>query len=86
MISTSKSSMISYDFTDISGTIIQKIRELSKKENITKDMIFWEDIFLDSLDVGELMMFIQNNFGNDKNISVKEIKTVGDLLKIVAKK
>jgi acyl carrier protein len=61
---------------------MKKIQELSKKENITEDMVFGSDIVLDSLDVGELMMFIKNNYSQYKEMPILEIKTVKDIIRI----
>lgn len=72
----------SFDFSDIEWTIIKKISILTKMNisEITLESEFGKDIHLDSLDVGELVIFIKNNFKSYNHIEIKNIKTVKELV------
>lgn len=70
----------SFDFADIEGTIIQKIEEIGNKKWVHKDMIFGQDVILDSIDIGELMIFIKTNFHTYKEVPLTEIKSVQDII------
>jgi acyl carrier protein len=73
---------INFDFSDLEWGIIKKIALLSKidEKRINLESEFWKDIYLDSIDVWELMVFIKNNFKVYKNIEINNIKNVKDLI------
>jgi acyl-CoA synthetase (AMP-forming)/AMP-acid ligase II/acyl carrier protein len=74
-----------YNFKDLKWTIIKKISELSKIDisKINENSLFWKDIFLDSIDVWELKIFIKANYKIEENIEIKNVKIVWDLIDLV---
>ena len=50
---------------------------------INNNSIFWKDIYIDSIDVWELMVFIRKKYNIRWEIKVSEIKTFLDLLVLV---
>ena len=74
-----------YDFWDIRWTIIKKVSELSNidETKLNENSEFGKDIFLDSIDVWELSIFIKNNYKGTNNIVLKDIKTIKDLIKLI---
>lgn len=65
--------------------LIKKIKELSWEENIIilPDSIFGKDIHLDSIDVGELMIFIRKQYNISSDIKISHIKTFSELVNLV---
>jgi len=69
---------------------VQKVtvNELSvKEEEVTREASFTEDLGADSLDVVELVMAFEDEFGIDiPDDEVGEIKTVGNAVDYISKK
>ena len=76
-----------YDFKDIEKTILRKLSELSKipESNLKISHTFGKDIHLDSIDVGELSMFIKTYYRHIEYKDLKEIKTIEDLIQLIYK-
>lgn len=55
-------------------------------DQITEDTSFVEDLGIDSLDVVELVMELEDTFGMDEipEESLKKLRTVGDLVEYVS--
>ncbi|MDQ7023034.1 MAG: AMP-binding protein [Candidatus Gracilibacteria bacterium] len=88
MINFDEKKEIKYNFENIEETLINKISELTGIDNskIEKNKEFGKDIHIDSIDVGELMIFIRKSYNIEKQIKVENIKTFGDLVEIVENK
>lgn len=71
----------------IEDTLKEKIKELIWNNNliINKDSVFWKDIYIDSIDVWELILFIKRNYNIKWELKVSNIKTFWDLLNLVIK-
>lgn len=74
---------------DIENKVIQIVSEATKIEvaNIKSETNFIDDLHLDSLDMVEMMMKMEDEFGvdipEDKTEELKTIKDVTDYLKSV---
>lgn len=64
--------------------LIQEIRRLGQKDKITPDQHLYQDLGLDSLDVTQLIVFIEKNF--QQTASFDHLQTVRDLLNTAAGK
>jgi acyl carrier protein len=74
---------------DILNRVIKvTVKELSvKAEDVTETSSFTEDLGADSLDVVELVMAFEDEFGiSIPDEEVGEIKTVGDAVNYISKK
>lgn len=74
-----------FTLTDIRSTIIKKISELSwyDESKIHEKSVFWDDIFLDSIDVWELAIFIKTYYKKIELKVFKDVKTVWDLIELL---
>lgn len=78
LIESQKQNAKSYNLNNPSESIIQKIAELSSiaEEKIKTTSIFGQDIILDSIDVGELSLFIKTYYPKTHIEDIKSIQTV----------
>jgi acyl carrier protein len=69
----------------VKETFISKLAEIScmKESDISEKSIFWKDIILDSVDIGELKIFIKNNYNIQQDIDIINIQTFWDLCEYV---
>lgn len=77
----------------MSQDILNRVKKVTveelgvKEEEVTETASFQEDLGADSLDVVELVMALEDEFGIDiPDEEVGEIKTVGDAVNYIAKK
>ncbi len=69
--------------------VAQRIREIiaerlnRKAEDLTDGIRIEEDLGADSLDKGEIIMTLEEEFGMDIDDEANEIKTVGDAIKYI---
>jgi acyl carrier protein len=69
--------------------IAQRVREIiaerlnRKVEDMTDEVRIEEDLGADSLDKGEIIMTLEEEFGMDIDDEANEIKTVGDAVKYI---
>lgn len=77
----------------MSENILQRVREVTvkqlsvKEEEVVETASFQEDLGADSLDVVELVMALEDEFGiNIPDDEVNEIKTVGAAVDYITKK
>ena len=67
----------------------QRVREIiaerlnRKVEDMTDEVRIEEDLGADSLDKGEIIMTLEEEFGMDIDDEANEIKTVGDAVKYI---
>jgi acyl carrier protein len=67
----------------------QRVREIiaerlnRKVEDLTDDVRIEEDLGADSLDKGEIIMTLEEEFGMDIDDEANDIKTVGDAVKYI---
>lgn len=52
-------------------------------DDITNDLKFGEDIYLDSIDVWELLVFLKVNLGIQESLDTSNVKFFGDLVTFV---
>jgi acyl carrier protein len=77
----------------MSQDILNRVKKVTveelgvKEEEVAESSSFTEDLGADSLDVVELVMAFEDEFGIDiPDEEVGEIKTVGDAVNYIAKK
>jgi acyl carrier protein len=77
----------------MSQDILNRVKKVTveelgvKEEEVTETASFQEDLGADSLDVVELVMALEDEFGIDiPDEEVGEIKTVGDAVSYIEKK
>lgn len=77
----------------MSGDILNRVKKVTveelgvKEEEVAETSSFQEDLGADSLDVVELVMAFEDEFGIDiPDDEVGEIKTVGDAVSYIEKK
>ncbi len=77
----------------MSQDILNRVKKVTveelgvKEEEVTETSSFQEDLGADSLDVVELVMALEDEFGIDiPDEEVGEIKTVGDAVSYITKK
>ncbi len=77
----------------MSEDILNRVKKVTveelgvKEEEVTEASSFTEDLGADSLDVVELVMALEDEFGIDiPDEEVGEIKTVGDAVTYITKK
>jgi acyl carrier protein len=77
----------------MSGDILNRVKKVTveelgvKEEEVVETASFTEDLGADSLDVVELVMAFEDEFGIDiPDEEVNEIKTVGDAVTYISKK
>lgn len=77
----------------MSQDILNRVKKVTveelgvKEEEVTESASFQEDLGADSLDVVELVMALEDEFGIDiPDEEVGEIKTVGDAVNYILKK
>ena len=69
--------------------VAQRVREIiaerlnRKVEDMTDGVRIEEDLGADSLDKGEIIMTLEEEFGMDIDDEANEIKTVGDAVKYI---
>ncbi len=69
--------------------VAQRVREIiaerlnRKVEDMTDEVRIEEDLGADSLDKGEIIMTLEEEFGMDIDDEANEIKTVGDAVKYI---
>jgi acyl carrier protein len=80
-------------FPVMSQDILNRVKKVTveelgvKEEEVVEAASFTEDLGADSLDVVELVMAFEDEFGIDiPDEEVGEIKTVGDAVKYISKK
>lgn len=75
---------LEYNFEDVEWTLKLKLSQITEVDisTISCQSIFWKDIILDSIDVWELMVFIQKKYNIDTKIDIKKIHSFNDLLQI----
>lgn len=77
----------------MSADILERVKKVTveelgvKSEEVVESASFQEDLGADSLDVVELVMALEDEFGIDiPDEEVGEIKTVGDAVNYITKK
>ncbi len=77
----------------MASDILERVKKVTveelgvKEEEVVEGASFQEDLGADSLDVVELVMAFEDEFGIDiPDEEVGEIKTVGDAVKYISKK
>src|SRR5579862_6440886 len=80
-------------FQPMSQDVLNRVKKVTveqlgvKEEEVTEAASFQEDLGADSLDVVELVMAFEDEFGIDiPDEEVGEIKTVGDAVNYITKK
>ena len=69
--------------------VAKRVREIiaerlnRKVEDMTDEVRIEEDLGADSLDKGEIIMTLEEEFGMDIDDEANEIKTVGDAVKYI---
>jgi acyl carrier protein len=69
--------------------VAQRVREIiaerlnRKVEDLTDEVRIEEDLGADSLDKGEIIMTLEEEFGMDIDDEANDIKTVGDAVKYI---
>jgi len=69
--------------------VAQRVREIiaerlnRKAEDMKDDVRIEEDLGADSLDKGEIIMTLEEEFGMDIDDEANDIKTVGDAIKYI---
>ena len=81
------------NFTDMSADVLARVKKVTveklavKEDEVVESASFTEDLNADSLDVVELVMAFEDEFGIDiPDDAVGEIKTVGDAVKFISGK
>ena len=82
-----------YRFEDMSQDILNRVKKVTveelavKEEEVVETASFTEDLGADSLDVVELVMALEDEFGIDiPDEEVGNIKTVGDAVTYISGK
>jgi acyl carrier protein len=77
----------------MSDDVFQRVKKVTveklsvKEEEVTMEASFTEDLGADSLDVVELVMALEDEFGTEiPDDEVGAIKTVGDAVNYISKK
>ena len=77
----------------MAGDVFERVKKVTveklsvKEEEVTMEASFTEDLGADSLDVVELVMALEDEFGIEiPDEEVGSIKTVGDAVNYIAKK
>ncbi len=83
-----KNNQITHSSKEIYDLIKLKIAQLTNisPKNITLNSIFGKDIYIDSIDIGELLIFVKNKFNLNiefEDITSKNIQTVWDLVNLI---
>lgn len=84
---------VGYRFEDMSQDILNRVKKVTveelgvKEEEVVEAASFTEDLGADSLDVVELVMALEDEFGIDiPDEEVGNIKTVGDAVTYISSK
>jgi acyl carrier protein len=70
--------------------VARRVREIiaerlnRKAEDLTDEVRIEEDLGADSLDKGEIIMTLEEEFGMDIDDEANDIKTVGDAVKYIS--